>query len=371
MADFQLAHAQGDDWTTVAQACWQQLVANNTAFLGFLYVSDAWAAEYIDLVAWFKQRLPQVHWVGSVGLSLCATGVVYHETPAIVVLLADFAPSDFQVFNTISENLDHFHSQHKDWYQSQQSLFAVVHGDPRNAQINDLIQNFSKAVDNAFLVGGLTSARQTHWQLADRPTQGGLSGVLFSSKVAVMTRLTQGCYPIGDVHEITDCQNNIIMKINNRPALDVFFEAVGEQIQHDFFQIVGRIFIGLPIVGSDSDDYLIRPVLGIDPRNKFLAVADAVNVGSRLVFTHRHLSQAKAHMRAMLWEMKDHWPHPPKGGLYFSCLGRGGHLFDHNDYELKLIQKELGDFPLAGFFANGEIFHQNLYGYSGILTLFF
>jgi small ligand-binding sensory domain FIST len=30
----------------------------------------------------------------------------------------------------------------------------------------------------------------------------------------------------------------------------------------------------------------------------------------------------------------------------------------------------LGDFPLVGFFANGEIFHDRLYGYTGVPAVF-
>jgi small ligand-binding sensory domain FIST len=35
-----------------------------------------------------------------------------------------------------------------------------------------------------------------------------------------------------------------------------------------------------------------------------------------------------------------------------------------------MIQDTLGDFPLAGFFGNGEIAHDRLYGYTGVLALF-
>ena len=34
------------------------------------------------------------------------------------------------------------------------------------------------------------------------------------------------------------------------------------------------------------------------------------------------------------------------------------------------FRDELGDFPLVGFFANGEISNNRLYGYTGVLTLF-
>jgi small ligand-binding sensory domain FIST len=35
-----------------------------------------------------------------------------------------------------------------------------------------------------------------------------------------------------------------------------------------------------------------------------------------------------------------------------------------------MIRETFGDIPLAGFFCNGEISHDQLYGYTGVLTLF-
>ena len=36
-----------------------------------------------------------------------------------------------------------------------------------------------------------------------------------------------------------------------------------------------------------------------------------------------------------------------------------------------MIADTLGDIPLAGFFANGEIFHNRFYAYTGVLTVFY
>ena len=60
----------------------------------------------------------------------------------------------------------------------------------------------------------------------------------------------------------------------------------------------------------------------------------------------------------------------PKGALYISCLGRGKNLFGDNSEELKMISDVLGEIPLVGFYANGEIAGNQLYGYTGVLTVF-
>ena len=58
------------------------------------------------------------------------------------------------------------------------------------------------------------------------------------------------------------------------------------------------------------------------------------------------------------------------GALYFSCSGRGGPHFGAPSAEAQIVQHALGDVPLVGFFAAGEIARHHLYGYTGVLTVF-
>ena len=53
-----------------------------------------------------------------------------------------------------------------------------------------------------------------------------------------------------------------------------------------------------------------------------------------------------------------------------SCAGRGGAHFGAPSAELAIVRHALGDVPLAGFFAAGEIARRHLYGYTGVLTVF-
>jgi small ligand-binding sensory domain FIST len=58
------------------------------------------------------------------------------------------------------------------------------------------------------------------------------------------------------------------------------------------------------------------------------------------------------------------------GAIYVSCTGRGGPHFGAPSAELQIVKRALGDVPLVGFFAAGEIAHHRLYGYTGVLTVF-
>ena len=58
------------------------------------------------------------------------------------------------------------------------------------------------------------------------------------------------------------------------------------------------------------------------------------------------------------------------GAIYVSCSGRGGPHFGAPGAELQIVRHALGDVPLVGFFAAGEIARNQLYGYTGVLTVF-
>ena len=58
------------------------------------------------------------------------------------------------------------------------------------------------------------------------------------------------------------------------------------------------------------------------------------------------------------------------GAVYVSCAGRGGPHFGAPSAELQIVRRALGDVPLAGFFAAGEIARAHLFGYTGVLTVF-
>ncbi|MCW9025304.1 MAG: FIST C-terminal domain-containing protein [Gammaproteobacteria bacterium] len=108
----------------------------------------------------------------------------------------------------------------------------------------------------------------------------------------------------------------------------------------------------------------------MDPEHNMLVIGDHMNPGSPMIFCRRDGRTAIKDMHRMLDDLKQRMKTPPRGGIYISCMGRGQHLFGEGSREMKMISEVLGDIPIVGFYANGEIAGQNLYGYTGILTLF-
>jgi small ligand-binding sensory domain FIST len=367
MASFRYGHSAGADWRRAKDACLEQ-IGQGSGTLGFLYVTDYFAADLGLILDAFKQATGVPHWVGTVGMGVLATGREYVDQPAMVAMIGDFDSGSFRVFSGVRNASDIAALSLR--CEAGESNFAVVHADPTNSEVAALVTGLASKVESGFLVGGLTSSRKLNPQIADGLTEGGISGVVFSEEIAVATRLTQGCSPIGPKHSITECQRNIILSVDGKPALDVMREDLGDRFGKDLARIGGHVFVGLPIRGSDTGDYLVRNLLGIDPQSKLIAIGELIQPGQQLMFCRRDLDSAAEDMNRMLESIKKGLFGKPRGGIYYSCLARGPNLFGADSEELGLIRDALGEFPLVGFFCNGEISHNRLYGYTGVLTLF-
>ena len=362
MNTFKLAHACDANWQSALASCIQQLAdIPAEARLGFLYVTDFYAGDLANITRQLKQQTGVPHWTGTVGHAICCTGKEYYEEPAMVVMLSDFAEENFYLV----ASPDSLPVRKNSGLQ-----FAVVHGDPRNGQMPDMIKKFAARLGDAYLVGGLSSSSSYYYQLADELCEGQLSGVVLSDNIPVVSGLTQGCSPIGPIHTLTECEGNYAISIDHRPALDVLKEDIGEILARDLDRIGGYIFAGFPVTGSDTGDYMVRNLMGIDLDNGVVAIGEYLQTGAPLMFCRRDGRTAVEDLSRMLVHVKQRLTGEPRGGLYFSCMGRGQHMFGEVSKEMQLIQEQLGDVPLVGFYANGEIAGHNLYGYTGVLTLF-
>jgi small ligand-binding sensory domain FIST len=377
-ANFAAAFAEGDP-TTLAARLLAQLPAGQGASLGILYVSEPTAPALLQLVRELTQGTGITAWVGGVGLGVCAIGQEVHDRPAAAVLTAALPPDDFRLFGTTDDPAAELPRRHANWIKSVAPALALVHGDPRCDNLMQATVD-TAAASGAFLVGGLVSHRCAAPLLAgdtaapqgaaDALGKAGIAGLMLAPEIAVATGLTQGCMPIGPVRRIDEARDNVVMAIDGRPALAVFYEDIGPALAQDPRRLGGVIFAGLPVAGSDTGDYLVRNLMAIDPAHGSIVLGAEVAPGDQILFCRRDPESARADMTRMLGQLKGRLPGPPKAGVYVSCIARGAALFGEKGVETGMIRETLGDFPLIGFFANGEISRDRLYGHTGVLTLF-
>lgn len=364
---FRAAQGRGTVWHEACRACLGQLGdLPPGAGLGFVYASDPLADALDLIVTRLREATGVATWVGTGGAGVCASGREYVEDGAIVTLVAPLAEGSFRVFGSNRE-LDRGAGPPI----GPGSLgCAVVHGDPRGADIASAIGRLGDD-SGAFLIGGLSSARGSALQIAGQPVEGGLSGVAFDASVEVVTELSQGCSPVGPAHEVTASQGPWLLTLDGRPAVDVLKADIGEVLARNLERIGGFIHVALPILGADRPDYVVRNLLAVDLRRAAIAVGDALRPRDQVMFVKRDAAAAQADLRRMLADLRTRvGARPIRGALYHTCIARGPHMFGPDSAELQMIERALGPVPLAGLFSNGEIFRDRLYTYSGVLSLF-
>ncbi|MDM0078324.1 FIST C-terminal domain-containing protein [Variovorax sp. J2P1-59] len=415
---FPSGHATHPQWRMAAGLVLAQLRAQmalpdyaRSPSLGLLYITDHYAADAQEILDHLGAELPEItDWSGTVGVGVAANNAEYFDEPALSVMLCELSSDQYRVFSGVAPLAS-----------SEMSGFAahtaLVHADPRTPELGELIAEMADRTDTGYLFGGLSSGRAGSLQFAIGGNgnirghgavggvfSGGLSGVVFGEGVRLVSRVTQGCQPVSVEREITEADGNLLLKLDGEPALDVLLDdlKVSLDAPEQAVEAVRATLVGLSEPGSDGfrrtrdlgADVRVRHIIGLDPTRRGVAIADNAEVGMRMSFCRRNAQAARADLMRVCAEIREELepeeqtlataravaageaeaaPHPARriaGAVYVSCSGRGGPHFGAPGAELQIVRHALGDVPLVGFFAAGEIARNHLYGYTGVLTVF-
>lgn len=366
--------------------------------LGLVYLTDALAAQADELLAELEQRWPGVHWAGTVGVGVLAaqgsagqaepaldreTAVEYMDEPAVALMLCDLPPASFRLFSGRQP-------MPAGWAQT-----ALVHADPATHDLDDLLIELAGRTDGGYLFGGLTASHNRRVHIADGVFEGGLSGVAFLAHdpadpvpaPRLVSRITQGCQPLGPTRRITSADGNLALTLDDQPALALLLDTLQvslQQPQRAMAALRGTLVgltddhdTALGRGGQFGSDTRVRHLIGIDPGRQGVAVAEHLALGQQIAFCRRDVAAARRDLVRICAELREELagddasaPARILGALYVSCSGRGGPHFGAPSAEAQIVQHALGDVPLIGFFAAGEIARHHLYGYTGVLTLF-
>lgn len=419
---FPFGHATHPQWPMAAGLVLAQLRAQmalpdyaTSPTLGLLYITDHYAPFAEEILDHLGAELPEVtDWSGTVGVGIASSNVEYFDEPALAVMLCALPADQYRVFSGIAplgvgEGMGF------------EPYTALVHADANTPDVAELIAEMAGRTATGYLFGGLASSRGESVQFAvggngnikghgaaSGVFRGGLSGVAFGEDVALISRVTQGCQPITAQRLVTAAEGNVVTELDGKPALDTLLADTGISLDQpqEAMATLRSTLVGL--TGADEagvndladraghfgTDVVVRHIIGLDPGRRGVAIADHVEAGMRLAFCRRDVPAARADLMRVCAEIREELepeelPLPvaaalaaPEaqaapnvarrvaGAVYVSCAGRGGPHFGGPSAELQIVRRALGDVPLVGFFAGGEIARHHLYGYTGVLTVF-
>jgi len=379
--------------------------------LALLYITDHYANVAQEILDHLSGELPGVtDWSGTVGVGVSANNVEYFDEPAMVVMLCELPSDQYRVFSGVAPlNLGF------------EAYSALVHADPATPDLADLVQEMAGRTASGYLFGGLSASRSRTVQFAASGDgnirgqgaargvfSGGLSGVAFGPDVNLVSRVTQGCQPVSAFRTVTEADQNLVIAIDGEPALDILLRELGVSLERpqEALAAIRATLVGLVSpsgadgaqamgrAGSFGNDVVVRHIIGLDPARRGIAIADQAATGMQLAFCQRNVQAARSDLVRICAEIREELEplelsmevatalaaseaeaaaHPARGiagAIYVSCSGRGGPHFGSPSAELQIVRRALGDVPLVGFFAGGEIARHHLYGYTGVLTVF-
>ncbi|MEB3361173.1 MAG: FIST N-terminal domain-containing protein [Synechococcaceae cyanobacterium] len=380
------ALAQDISLQAAVEAIETQLAGCPEADLALVFASSAYASDLPRLLPLLRRRLNASHWLGCLGGGVIGTtgggprsGEVHeceHE-PALSVTLLRLPGAELQSFQLDPGELPDLDGPAEPWCELLGSSVAATRSvlllvDPGCGSINDLISGLDYALPQAAKLGGIAgqhSAPHPSLLFEDRVC-GGAVGFTIGGRWRLEPVVAQGCRPIGPVLEVEQAQRNVVLQVSRgeqrhspvaalQQILTSLTPADREKVQHSLFLGVGRQDFSLPAGAADglTDDrvpFLVRNLIGVDPRNGAVAVGDRMRAGQKVQFQLRDADASRSESRQLLHRLaQEH--NQPLTALLFACLGRGQGLYGQPDGDVRLCHEAFPDLPISGVFCNGEI----------------
>jgi small ligand-binding sensory domain FIST len=355
---------------------------------GLVFISSAYASEYSRLMPLLKERLSVPVLIGCggsgiIGMNAQGEPQELEGEPALSLSLAHLPDVSVHAFYIPTDNLPDLDSPPSAWVElvgvppQEQPQFILL-AQPFTAGVNDLLQGLDFAYPGSIKVGGLASASAMgapsglfcNYKLY----RDGIVGVALSGNIVIETIVAQGCRPIGQTYQVTVCERNILLELaeqdgtklttdetQSRPPLEILRDLIQSLSEADRQLAQHSLFVG---VARDEfkqqlghGDFLIRNLLGVDPRVGAIAIGDRVRPGQRIQFHLRDARTSEEDLELLLQRYRKQESHATDaaGALMFSCLGRGERLYGKPDFDSKLFRRYLKTIPMSGFFCNGEI----------------
>jgi small ligand-binding sensory domain FIST len=364
----------------------RQLLAPKVS-LGLVFMTPQYfpaAAQILELI--------RVHGQTPVLVGCSSTGLIvgkreWEEKSGVALSLLSMPGAELQTWHFNQQQIEE--AGNPAYWRAKSGLVpdqmngCLVLADPFSLDAEAFLRGWNVAFPGRPVIGGLAAGdsaeQRTQVYLNGDVLQEGGVALGVGGAVELVSVVSQGCTPIGETWIITKAEGNFIHEIASRPAYEVLAETFGNLSSREQLQARGNLFIGLVVNEYLEDfhrgDFLVRTILGADPRSGSLAVGAWPRQGQTLQFQRRDAAAADEDMKSLLDRLAVQLRgRRVYGGCLCSCNGRGHRLFGQMDHDAALVQEKIGPLELTGFFCNGELGPISdktfLHSYTASLALF-
>ena len=344
-------------------------LGDGTPDLAVLFVSSHHAEGFDRIPGLVMERLGPRVLLGCSAGGVIGGGHEVEERPGLSLTVARLPGVELLPFHLEVAELPDQDAPPEAWERlvgasPESSPAFLLLAEPFTFPAEQLVHGLDYAFGGSTKIGGMASSAQGPGGNALYLSQGvhrsGAVGVAMQGEVVVDTIVAQGCRPIGGLMRVTRCQQNLLLELDGRPALEVLQELLASLEPRDQGLARHSLFLGMvmdPLQETFSlGDFLIRNILGVDQGSGALAIGELLQEGRLAQFHLRDAQTSAEELDGLLTQYTaDRHSDSTWGSLLFSCVGRGQYLYGRPDHDTGLFHKRVGDVPLGGFFCNGEI----------------
>ncbi|MBM4434811.1 MAG: hypothetical protein FJ028_06890 [Chloroflexi bacterium] len=331
----------------------------------FLFIAPQFEADVPRIVERAAERAEDAVIVGCTAGGVIGATAEVEDAPAVAAWAASLPGAGVAPFRlTFEQDGGHGIIDGLDEMPSaQRGDVVVMLSDPFSFPADLLLGHLNEHAPGVPVIGGQASggleAGRNVLIANGEIVRDGAAGVILTGGSNASWTVSQGCRPVGETYAVTRAERNVVHELGGLPAMRRLEEVYAAADQRDQLLMRRGLHVGIAVTelkpSLGRGDFLIRNVMGIEPRTGALAITDMVEVGQTVQFQVRDADSAREDLRLLLERERQSNERRVAGALLFSCNGRGQALFGQPDHDIGAVHRAFGRVPVAGFFAAGEL----------------
>lgn len=222
-----------------------------------------------------------------------------------------------------------------------------------------LIEALNRAIDkNVSISGGLAGDagrfEKTLVGLNEQPTEGRIVGIGLYGKDLKVGHGTKGGWDVfGPEREVTESEYNVLYKIGDKAALDLYKDYLGKYAK----DLPGAaLLFPLSMRLKPNSEPVVRTILTIDEENKSMTFAGELPKGAMVRFMKANFDHLVDASSSAAQSSVKNLTDAPELALLISCVGRKLVLGQRIDEEVEAARDIFGiETVMTGFYSYGEI----------------
>jgi hypothetical protein len=241
------------------------------------------------------------------------------------------------------------------------AIFVVSDGGRVNG--SELISKMNDATGNKIQISGGLAGDEARFEktlvgLNSDATEGKIVGVGFYGETIKIGHGTMGGWDgFGPEREVTESEYNILYKIGDKAALDLYKEYLGKYAD----ELPGAaLLFPLSMRMNEDDEPVVRTILSIDETNKSMTFAGDMPEGALVRFMKANLDRLVDASATAAQSSLQPFDNSPELAILVSCVGRKLVLGQRTEEEVEAAREIFGNSTvMTGFYSYGEISSQN------------